>query len=293
MISHAKGYSSRFRREPICTSNVRRFPDFHGQRVGKINASGCTPVTLPDGHVPLVWVHVIWVPVDMQEYPKRFGHVGPRAKKSCLCCDLQSYCFLQIRMYYLPSGIKHLCLQEDRIRLGKLFDSPSPRDRILFKTRVILTKLDGNSGLSTVFKARMRKETGVKSSYVIHSLPSIVLFDSFPIDTMHLGHNVSMDLIDLLKGDNKRLIRLETYRDDTFLISSDIWSKIDSEICSLTSTISQCAFGSRPRDTSMYRNWKAAEYRKLVLNFWLVLLDRYFTRKLVLGLAKFTKIMDP
>ena len=174
----------------------------------------------------------------------------------------------------------------------KLFDPASPRDRIPSETRAILRKLDGNSGLSNVLKARMRKETGVKGSSVLHSLPSIIPFDSFSIDTMHLGYNISKDLIELLKGENTHLMRLETYRDDTFLISSERWRTIDTEIRSLTSTTSQCAFGSPLRDTSIYRNWKAAEYRQFVLNFWLVLLDGHLPRKLLLGLAKFTKIMD-
>lgn len=101
---------------------------------------------------------------------------------------------------------------------------------------------------------------------LLYKLPIIVPFHSFPLDIMHLGMNIAKDMVEILKGEKRHLLGCEGYANEDFVVGADGWDIADLEIAALGSGTPHCTFGSRPRETSQYKSWKAAEYKQFIMS---------------------------
>lgn len=124
--------------------------------------------------------------------------------------NVASYFYRESRRYYLPSCIKQSIsvTKRAKTRLVQLSDADASRDRILSETRAIWGKLDPNSGLNDFVREGIRKETDIRRKALFHAIHSVVPFDSFPTDTMHLGYNLAKDILEILKGEHRHLLRV-------------------------------------------------------------------------------------
>lgn len=162
----------------------------------------------------MIRVYFMQARSDLQAYPKFSGHLGPSDKNTCLCCDFSSYCCRDSRIYYLPACIKQATSVTKRARtpLVQIYDADAPR--IPSETRANLRKVDPYSGLSDTVKGNIRKEKDIREKPLFHPIPSTVPFDSSPIDTMHLGYNIAKNVLEILKGENRYLLRREGHHED-------------------------------------------------------------------------------
>lgn len=107
-----------------------------------------------------------------------------------------------------------------------------------------------------------KRTTYLKRKTTVFDLHPTFSFWSFPIDCMQLIMNLTMELLQLWKGENRHLSRLKQASDKS-IAAEDGWLQIDSEIAALGKVTSQSVFGAKPRNTTRYSSWKAAEHSVL------------------------------
>ena len=67
--------------------------------------------------------------------------------------------------------------------------------------------LEEGSVLTQTQRNDISTETGIKRNTILHELPTVHLFASFPINVTHLFMNISKDLMELWKVQNVHLNR--------------------------------------------------------------------------------------
>ena len=265
------------------------------REINSINSGGGTEVELYDKTKSRVRVHVLRMTADLQALPKFSGHLGPSAKQPCLCCDVPTVLLKSSNRYYLPSLIRELQSASTTRRVFRTKRQFEPRNvypRSAEISRRTLRRLSSSS-ISERAKKALSLDTGLKGRTIIHELSTFKPFEFFPIDTMHLGMNITKDLLDIFRGTNRHLLRTPDYPDaEEVVISTAAWEMIDSEIEALSGTTPYASFGPPPRKSCHIGSWKASECRQFVLSFWLVLFDGHLPRKLMKGLRLFTQVLD-
>ena len=169
------------------------------------------------------------------------------------------------RRYYYTSAIR-LREERGRFRIKRFYDPwnlplRSPQD-----ARRVQDMLSDNS-----VKQAPRKElstaTGVTGKTRLFDLPTMIPFESFPINTMHLGMNVAKHMIGIFKGNNDHLKRITRFREESYVASREGWEMIDAEMGRMWGGTSQAGLAPAPQVTSPYSSWKAAELKQVVLSY--------------------------
>lgn len=262
------------------------------EELKEINEGGGTPLLFHDGVVRKVRVHVLWVTGDLSAIAKLAGVNGSSGKCPCHYCKITGVRLPASRRYYFPSQSRIAFENEKgRSRLVRHYDPVQLKMRNSDQVKATFRQLRDSSSLSRKQRSCLSTETGVKRETRIFEIPSIVPFYSFPLDTMHLGMNITRDMLELFKGENLHLGRLEGPVDD-FVISECGWKMIDMELEEAAMGTPSTAFGSKPRDSSCYGSWKAAECKSFILNYCLVVFDGHLPQKYLTGLKHLSALTE-
>lgn len=171
------------------------------EEIRSINANGGTAFKFYDGNVRKVRVHVLWIKGDGTASCKVGGFVGAKGKHMCRFCDIEGHKCSHCRSYYFPSSIR-VCEANETNGRRRNLRKYDPGDLPIRDQREIASKFQQLANANTKHKRnRLRTETGIEMRTVLYEIPTLVPFESFPLDVMHIVMNLTNDLVTLWKGE--------------------------------------------------------------------------------------------
>ena len=257
--------------------------------INDLNANGGTMFEFYDGEKRRVMVHIVWIGGDSPAVAKVGGLKGVNGVSPCRICDILGHWLAEALHCYSPSRVKLLREGDSGVRIKRYYDPANLSLRVVEQSESTFRILQDMS-LTKRRRDRIAKATGITGRTVLYDLPSIVPFESFPLDIMHLIYNIGKDFLVLWKGLHAHFKPGDP--DNDFIISREGWKVIDAELCELGKGTSQSWFGRRPRDTSKFENWKAEEFKTFFLIYAPVVLEGHIFPKYLEGVKMLSSLFD-
>lgn len=220
-------------------------------------------VTLWDGSRRLVRVHLLFATGDLPAIAKLCSLRGHNGRSPCRFCYIHGFRVVAKRHIYYPSAIRTADRRGGkRRRVVKTLWHPwnlplrSEEETLSALEAIEQTENSGDHRQAE----EMCKDLGVKSfelSLLIHRMPHIHAFESFPIDIMHLLYlNVAKDMLSLWTSVDP------TLRDIACLFEKERFQLVDNFMARAGTGIGFMV--RRPRGISQRGQWKAIEWKFFV-----------------------------
>lgn len=130
-------------------------------------------------------------------------------------------------------------------------------------------------------KEVLQTETGNKEGSILFELTTIVPYNSFPIDIMHLFNNIA-----------KNVIRAwVSSQDETYSHSKTFLRNADAELLRFGDGVPSQQ-GNRPRPLSWFAEWKSAEVKDIILAYSHVVRDGHLSDEILSGWRSFVELVD-
>ena len=260
------------------------------KEVERINENGGMTVKCYDNVSRRVRVHIMWFSGDLPAVAKAACTNGTNGTYACTHCMVKGVWQRESNHNYFPSAM----LEEGRRRrLVTFFDIGNPRLRTIEETRQTMQTLQ-EANLSKSRRNKIIRDSGIQRESTLLRLPSMLPFESFPVDCMHLVMNVAKDMLRLLKNENKHVLQATRNSEsvDAFVIPSQTWTHIDADLDRVGNGTSRDAFGPRPRATDCYTTWKAAECKEFLHSYCLIVFHGRLAGKYLDGFAHLSALVD-
>lgn len=265
------------------------------EELDKINDGNGINILCGDGIERSIRVHVLWITTDKAARVKLAGNCGHNGRCPCETCTIEGYWLPQSKHYYYPSKILNTSLETNQSQNGytTLFKIDDLPKRTVDSIQTVWSKLDStNTTISNAEKASITVRTGIKPKTAIYSILTIKPFTSFPHDSMHHIMNVTKDLLEIWKGENRHLSGLDERTNFPFVLTSLEWKRLDNELASFASGTSAELFGPIPRSTSFWKCYKASECRDFLLNYAVILFSDRLPDRYVKGVYYLSRIVE-
>lgn len=259
--------------------------------VSKINDENGVKVLCGDGIQRSIRVHVLWITSDKAARVKLAATCGHNGRCPCETCEIEGYWLSQSKHYYYPSKIL------ERTRSGNMWTIKFQIDdlpkRTIDSIEEVWAQLDrSNRTISNTAKGNITVRTGIKPKTSLYSLLTIRPFTSFPHDSMHHIMNVTKDLFEIWKGENRHLNNTNESTYYPFVLQSVTWKELDKELQSFSKGTNAELFGPIPRSTSLWKCYKASECRDFFLNYAVILFSGRLSNQYLEGVFYFSRIVE-
>lgn len=265
------------------------------EELNRINDADGIPILCGDGVDRKIRVHVLWITGDKAAKTKLAGYCGHNGRSPCETCTIHGYWSAQSKHYYYPSKIFVADSDGSQSSSGftTMFQFGNLPKRTVQSIEHTWNEIaPGNAAINNSQKTSIIVRTGIKPRTALYNIPTIQPFASFPHDSMHHIMNVSKDLLEIWKGQNRHLGDFDDGERYDFVLNTASWKELDEELASYAHGTSAELFGPIPRSTSLWKSYTAKECRDFFLNYAVVLFTGRISDNYLQGIFYYSRIVE-